>query len=320
MIGAIDVSVIIPAWAAAGTIERAITSALGSMDVHLEVIAVDDASGDNTYDALLRIAATDSRVVIDRLERNSGPSGARNRAIELARGRYVAILDADDIIAPGRLASLIAIADDEQADIVVDNMTEVDEAGRTPPAPFLKSPAFSERREIDLAAWMSFNQPMKPGDCLGYLKPLIRLSKLRESGINYDTSLRNSEDYYLIAHLLAEAARMIYTPEQGYFYTRSVASTSHRLKPEHTAAWLDAERRFRERYAGKVTADVEAALVSRERNLRYVNQFVSAVDAMKDHRLVEVAGLLISDVRASVYTLTTLAKIAAAKALNRKFV
>jgi succinoglycan biosynthesis protein ExoO len=316
----IDVSVIVPAWAAAGCIERAGASALASMDVRLEVVAVDDASADNTYDALLRLAASDPRVVIDRLPQNSGPSAARNRAIELSRGRYVAILDADDVMAPGRLASLVAIADDEQADIVVDNMMEVDESGRAPPAPFLKSSAFHEKREIDLSTWMAFNQPMKPGDCMGYLKPLIRRSKLDQAGIRYDTSLRNSEDYYLIAHLLAEGAKMIYTPEPGYHYTRSIASTSHRLKPEHTSAWLDAEQRFRGRYAGKVEAGVEAALLDRERNLRYVNQFVSAVDAMKDRRLAEVFGLLVSDLRATGYTLVTLAKIAMGKALNRKMV
>jgi succinoglycan biosynthesis protein ExoO len=317
----IDVSVIIPVWRAVGVVDRAVASALASMDVRLEVIAVDDASADNTYDTLLRLAASDPRIVIDRLPENSGPSAARNRAIELAKGRYIAILDADDTLAPGRLASMIALADDSAADIVVDNMIEVDDAGRPiDSAPFLKSPAFGEARDIDLATWVMFNQPMKPGDCLGYLKPLIRRSKLDETGIRYDTALRNSEDYYLLAHLLAHGARMTYAPEAGYFYQRSMNSTSHRLQPAHTRAWLDAEERFRARYAGKLAADAEAALDVRARVLKDVNQFVSAVDAMKERKLAEVFGLLVSDLRATSYTLRTLAKIAMGKALKRKLV
>ena len=113
---------------------------------------------------------------------------------------------------------------------------------------------------------------------------------------------------------------MTYTPEAGYFYQRSQASTSHRLQPAHTKAWLAAERRFRTRYAGKLSAKAEAALNVRGRALRDVNQFVSAVDAMKERKLVELFGLLFSDLQASAYTLRTLAKIAMGKALRRKLV
>jgi succinoglycan biosynthesis protein ExoO len=259
--------------------------------------------------------------VVDRLSENSGPSVARNRAIELAKGRYVAILDADDKMEPWRLASLVALADDTGVDVVVDNMVEMDEAGRSLGAEFfLKSPDFANAREIDLATWALFNQPMKPGDCLGYLKPLIRRSKLDETGIRYDAALRNSEDYYLIAHLLAEGARMTYTPEAGYFYRRSIASASHRLQPAHTRAWLEAEKRFCARYADQLPPEAVAALEVRARALKDVNQFVSAVDAMKERKLVEVVSLLTSDLRATAYTLRTLAKIAMGKALRRKLV
>ena len=104
MTAQIDVSVIIAAWRAGGFIDKAIASALASTDVTVEVIAVDDASPDDTFAILSRMAEVDPRVVALQLEKNAGPSGARNKAIEAARGRYVAVLDADDVIAPGRLA------------------------------------------------------------------------------------------------------------------------------------------------------------------------------------------------------------------------
>jgi len=317
----VDVSVIMPAWNAAGFIERSIASALASTGVTVEVVVVDDASPDATFEVLRRLSAQDGRVLADRLPQNSGPSAARNRAIELSRGRYIAILDADDSMTPSRLASLVALADTSSADIIVDNMIEVDEAGRAlGEKPFLKSAAFTADHDIDLATWVRFNQPMKQNDCLGYLKPLIRRSTLDKSGVRYDPALRNSEDYYLMAHLLAEGARTIYSAEPGYLYQRSASSISHRLKPVHTKAWLDAERRFCEQYAGKLAADTKEALAARGRALRDVNQFVSVVDAMQAKKPAALFGALASDFHAAGYTLSTLAKIAMGKALRRKLV
>jgi succinoglycan biosynthesis protein ExoO len=316
-----DVSVIIPAWKAAGFVGRAIESALTSTGVSVEVIVVDDASPDATSETLREMAAKDMRIIADRLDQNGGPSAARNRAIRLAGGRYIAILDADDAMAPGRLAQLVALADKSGADIIVDNMVETDESGRqTNNEMFLKAADFSARREIDLATWISFNLPMSGGECIGYLKPLIRRSKLMETGIRYDEALRNSEDYYLIAELLAAGARMTYTPEAGYLYQRSPSSTSHRLAPAHTRAWLEAEKRFLVRHAGRFTGKESAALQARGRQIRQVNQFVSAVDAVKARNASGVIKLLASDLRAAGYTLSTFSKIALGKVLRRKLV
>ena len=171
---------------------------------------------------------------------------------------------------------------------------------------------------IDLETWVSFNHPMKPGDCLGYLKPLFRLSKLEEAQASYDTALRNSEDYYFAGHLLASGARMSYVADTGYFYQRSPASTSHRLQPAQTKAWLDAESRFRKRFDAALSPTEIAALDQRGRFLRDVDQFVAAIDAMKERKIGALCGLLASDLRASAFTLSTLAKIARGKSAEAK--
>lgn len=321
MTAQIDVSVIIAAWRASAFIDKAIASALASTGVAVEVIAVDDASPDDTFAVLSRIASSDQRVTAVRLEKNSGPSGARNRAIEIARGRYVAVLDADDVMAPGRLAELVTLADRHNADIAVDNMLNVDEAGATlADNPFLKSTEFAKDRTIDLATWIRCNNPMSGGDTLGYLKPVIRRAKLLDTGIAYDTTLRNSEDYYLIADLLAASAKMVYTPSTGYLYTRSSSSTSYRLKPEQTQAWLSAEARFTARHGARLTAEERAAQAIRKRTLRNVDNLVAVTDALKARKLVKTTRLLASNLSGAAYTLGTLTKVAAGKALGRKLV
>ena len=317
----VDVSVIVATWKASAFIERALNSALASSSLSIEVIAVDDASPDDTFATLERLARSDRRIKIARLAKNSGPSMARNCAIELASGRYIAVLDADDAMLPGRLASLVAHADHKRADIVVDNMTAVDELGHAlGPDAFLKSAQFGAAQPIDLLTWATYNQPLGGGDCLGYLKPLIRRSKLVELGFRYDAALRNSEDYYLIAHLLAAGARMNYLPDPGYLYTRSSSSISHRLKPSHTRALLDAEARFQADFHGRFSPTEAEALSRRMRGLRNLHQFVSAIDAVQEKKVGAFLGLLASDVRGASYTLGMFAKIAAGKVLKRKLV
>ena len=316
-----DVSVIIAAWKAETFLEQAVASALASSGVSVEVVIVDDASPDGTTPVAQRLAAQDGRVIASRLEANGGPSAARNRAIGLASGRYIAVLDADDTMSPERLARLVRHAEATGADIVADNMFEVDEAGaRLTSTGFLTSQAFAQDRAVDLATWIKFNEPMKRGDCIGYLKPLIRRDALPLSGAVYDTALRNSEDYYLVAGLLAQGRKMAYLAQPGYFYTRSAGSTSHRLKPEHTQAWLDAERRFADASGSKLSGADRRALAHRRRTLRNVHQLVATTEAVKSRKLGNALGMLASDLRGAMYTLGFFSRIALGKMLRRKLV
>lgn len=316
-----DVSVIIAAWKAEPFLKRAVTSAAASTGVTVEVIIVDDASPDGTFALARQLSDADPRVVAERLPENGGPSAARNRAIALARGAYIAILDADDAMTEERLATLLKHAKATCADIIVDNMIPVDDSGaRIGSADFLTSDTFADDCGIDLSTWIAFNEPMKQGDCIGYLKPLIRRDSLPANGRVYDPALRNSEDYYLIADLLAAGKKMQFVAEPGYLYTRSSGSTSHRLKPEYTAAWLDAERRFMAAHGAHLSVQDRKAAKRRERTLRNVHQFVTATDAVKARRLGNAFSVMASDLQGAVYTLGVFARIALGKVLRRKLV
>jgi Glycosyl transferase family 2 len=100
------VSVVIAAWNAAGTIERALDSALETRGVALECIVVDDGSTDGTADVVERVSARDPRVVPIRLPANVGVSAARNVALDRCRGTWLAFLDADDRFLPGAIEAL----------------------------------------------------------------------------------------------------------------------------------------------------------------------------------------------------------------------
>ncbi|MCU0370227.1 MAG: glycosyltransferase family 2 protein, partial [Bacteroidales bacterium] len=91
------VSVIMPAYNASKTIEKSIRSVLLQTYENLELIVVDDGSTDDTAGIVSKLSAEDSRVIFKRNDLNRGCYFARNDALRLAKGKYIAIQDADDI-------------------------------------------------------------------------------------------------------------------------------------------------------------------------------------------------------------------------------
>ena len=101
------VSVIIPAFNAARYIRQALDSALAQTYYAIEVIVVDDGSSDATASIVEEFIKKDARVQFVR-QCNAGVGAARNTAIRMARGKYIAPLDADDIWFPEKLEKQVA--------------------------------------------------------------------------------------------------------------------------------------------------------------------------------------------------------------------
>lgn len=97
------VSVIIPAYNAAGTIEFAVGSILRQTWRNLEVVIVDDASEDGTWDVLEKLAGRDARIKLLRNAVNVGPYVSKNRAVDFITGQYLTGHDSDDWAHPQRI-------------------------------------------------------------------------------------------------------------------------------------------------------------------------------------------------------------------------
>jgi glycosyltransferase involved in cell wall biosynthesis len=98
------ISVIIPAYNRAGCLGRALESVKTQGIADLEVILGDDASTDSTVELASTLLPG---LKVARLSTNRGASAARNAALKLAKGDYIAFLDSDDEWAPGKLAAQI---------------------------------------------------------------------------------------------------------------------------------------------------------------------------------------------------------------------
>lgn len=97
------VSVIMPAYNCAEYMKNSVGSVIAQSFTDWELIVVDDCSTDNTKQVVDDFSRKDERIKYVRLDKNSGAAQARNKGIQLARGKYAAFLDSDDIWMPSKL-------------------------------------------------------------------------------------------------------------------------------------------------------------------------------------------------------------------------
>jgi hypothetical protein len=106
-----SVSVVIPNYNYAHYLRDAARSALSQKDVDIEVIIIDNASTDSSPDVTASLAEADSRVKYVFRTTNQGPIANFNEGLSHARGEYVVLLCADDLLAPGSLRRSTALLD-----------------------------------------------------------------------------------------------------------------------------------------------------------------------------------------------------------------
>src|SRR5215813_13522414 len=104
------VSIITPAYNSADYIAETIASALAQTYPHFELIIADDQSTDETIDVARRAAAGDPRLTVISTP-HGGTAVARNAAVAVSRGRFIALLDSDDVWMPHYLAEQLKIAE-----------------------------------------------------------------------------------------------------------------------------------------------------------------------------------------------------------------
>ena len=273
--------------------ERFLSAAIESVQnqtlAEWELIICDDASTDRGVEIISSYASADTRIKLLRNSSNTGPAGARNRALDMASGSWIAIMDSDDIMHPGRLQTLVANAVRDGAAIAADDLIVFYQDGAKPSHGLLSGLRARRPFWVGTADFMRSNTFYSKGDGLGYLKPLIRADLLRENGIRYDESLSIGEDYDFVLRLLIAGAKYRVYPQQLYFYRKHGASISHRLSSKAAWAMLEADRRLGPKL-DTACPEVRSAFMARTGSLETVLAFNALIDALKSRDLREAAG------------------------------
>jgi teichuronic acid biosynthesis glycosyltransferase TuaG len=94
-----------------------------------ELIIVDDCSSDDSKNIVRHYVENDNRIILIELEKNVGPAEARNIALRMANGKYIAFLDSDDLWAPQKLDRQIAFMEKNNFAFSISNYDRITENG-----------------------------------------------------------------------------------------------------------------------------------------------------------------------------------------------
>ncbi len=178
------VSVIIPAYNAAATLQRSVDSVLSQDVDKMEILVVDDGSTDDTP----KVATQPALRLFS--QSNRGPAAARNRGIAESRADLVAFLDADDTWPAGALRHQLAMMQrDESVDVLLGHTDHAPLAGGTPGRflTFLIGAALFRRTVFDRVGM--FNEELRRGEDVDWFM------RAREVPINLRISERTTLTY-----------------------------------------------------------------------------------------------------------------------------
>lgn len=211
------VSVLIPAFNASSFLERAVTSVLNQTLKSVEIVIVDDASTDGTYELAEHLSAKHGIIRVVALRENGGPAVARNAAMQAASGEWLAILDADDAYDADHLERLQLIASQHYADVILSNFCYFDPASHT-----RGSEGVSQQdlpRSVDRYEYVASARPYLSHQDWGLLKPMLRAAFVKSHSISYPTFSRHGEDFLMMLDCLLAGGKVVISPSPTYLYT-----------------------------------------------------------------------------------------------------
>lgn len=222
------ISIITPVYNVEKYIHRCIDSILAQTVSDFELILVDDGSPDNCGAVCDEYAAKDGRVRVIHQE-NRGQAAARNRALDVARGEYIAFVDSDDWVHPQYLEVLYRNIRDNQADVSVCGHRKVTEVvpfqEPDPSAEVLSGGDFVRMGltgKIPNRIWILCDKLFRR-ECFEHIR-------MPEGRIN--------EDNATVYKVLYESRRVAFCDEILYFYFYNESSTVNQAFRRKHLDWL----------------------------------------------------------------------------------
>jgi len=184
------VSVIMAVYNGARYLEQALESILNQTFEDFEIIVVDDCSTDASWSICLKYESLDPRVTLLHNENNLGLTRSLNRALRVAKGKYIARMDADDVSLPQRFEKQVEYLDSKaEIGLVGTFYEEIDQEGnvRTNVVQFPSDPIIIQWR-------MAFENPIPH-------PPIMVRKELLDLMGGYDERWDASQDYDLFTRL-----------------------------------------------------------------------------------------------------------------------
>jgi len=237
------VSVIVPSYNHAGFVERCIQSVLAQTDPGFELVIVDDASTDDTFERASRFK--DPRIRVERNPTNLGLGQSLKSVLPRVRSPIVAILNSDDLFHPRRLQSCLrAFAESQDTQVVATSLLPIDASDKVSSA-LDSSPVFDGKKIHDWLNWYAQAR-------VGRVAPDKLLGKLLEGNFLITTSNLVVRRPFL-ERLVPRWEKLEYCVDWMIFLTAALEGSlkyvpwpllGYRLHLSNTV-WFDRERKWR---------------------------------------------------------------------------
>ncbi len=213
------VSIVVPVYNVERFLRTCLDSIIGQTYSKLEIILVDDGSTDSSLNICHEYEKKDYRVHVFHQE-NRGCASARNFGLEHAGGEYISFFDSDDVMHSGMIENMVAVMENENADMVFGNYNVISEDGA-----FLRTVQVNSLYETDSPLFTQCSIEPFPGN------KLYRLSILKKIGITWKkVSMGEDLTFYLCALLGCKKISRIDRPLFAYRIVNNSLSRKYDLK------------------------------------------------------------------------------------------
>jgi len=221
-------SVVMSVFNAEKYLNKAVDSILNQSFKDFEFIIIEDCSTDNTLQILEEYAQKDSRIILIRKDKNKGAKGFienLNIGLQMAKGKYIARMDADDISFPNRFEKQIHLLEnDSELFIVGTSLEMIDENDH-----FIKKlPAFVDDKSIKDTMFKN----------IALYHPAIMFRN--EKNVFYREKMWSCEDYDLFFRLMLQNKKMANLPEILLKYR--ILDSSISRKDKNFIRWMMVEK------------------------------------------------------------------------------
>jgi glycosyltransferase involved in cell wall biosynthesis len=206
------VSILMPAYNAEKWIKQSIESAIHQTWDNKEIIIVDDGSTDGTLEIVKKFEAASVKVLT---QENQGASAARNKALALSQGTFIQWLDADDLLAPDKVAGQMKFAAGERSKLILYSSPHGVFYHRHRMAKFVPNSLWQDLSPVD---WLVINLAEKL-----WMNPAGWLvsRELAEKAGPWDKRLTMDDDGEYFARVVAASERVKFVREARCYYRQS---------------------------------------------------------------------------------------------------
>lgn len=301
-----NVSIIVPAYNAEAYIEETLKSILDQDYTDLEVIVVNDGSKDSTEKKVRGMAESDSRIKYLDQANSGGPAKPRNVGIEQAKGKYIFIFDADDVMLKGKISHSVELMEKyPAADLLFTNFSSIDENNKVIKENFLEEydtlwKLIDNRCDDSHFISASVIHPaLVKVNFIGTSSVVLRRSALMEAD-KFNESLKNSDDRlfwlrfskshnFIFTNRIFHQYRILKTGISNQSFTRRGPS---KIKALEIARNEEINQELRERLSKQIAYDY-ASLAYAYRLLKdSSNQRLNAFQSLKNGFNVKALKLL----------------------------